>query len=62
MRAVIAQKTDIGQIVQPFGIIHHDGVSRAVTKCQILFEYPANALFVVFDILIRQQRACGVLA
>ena len=62
MRSEIPQEPDIGQIVQPLGIIDHDCVCRAIAESQVLLKHLANALLVVFNVLIGQKRAGRILA
>ena len=52
MRTKIAQKPDIGQIIQPFGIIDHNGIGRTIAKGQVFFKHSADALLVILDILV----------
>ena len=40
--------------VEPIGIINHQSIGWAVTKSQIFFKNAFDAVFVNFDILIRQ--------
>ena len=62
MGAKIAQETDIGQLIQPFSIIHYQGISWPIAKDKVFFEYFLNTLFIFFDILVRQKRARFILA
>jgi hypothetical protein len=53
MPADIAQEGDVEQPVQPFGIVEHDGIRRAITETQEGVEHLADAGLVGFDLRIR---------
>jgi hypothetical protein len=62
MAAVIAQEIDVVQLFQPFGIVGHDGVRRAVAEGQEAFEHAADAGLVGIDGGLVQHLALAVLA
>ena len=55
--AIVAQEIDIFQLVQPVAIIDHDGIGRPVAKGKELGEDLLDAVQIVVDLLIRQERA-----
>ena len=62
MHAEIPQEGDVFQLIEPFGIIDHDGIGRAITKSQVFFKDLLDPVLVAFDVLIRKQGALAVLA
>ncbi len=62
MPSHIAQQRDIGELVQPVGIVDHDRIGRAIAEGEELLEHPADTGDVFVDFLIGQQLACLVLA
>ena len=61
MHAVVAQEFHITNLRQPFVIVDHDCVSRAVAKCQERFEGLLDTCNVCGNLLVRQERAGLVL-
>ena len=57
MPADLAQEFDIGQLVEPGGVVHHHGIGRAVAHLEKPPKRAVDARFVGSDILVRQQLA-----
>ena len=58
----IAQQRDVAQLVEPVGIVDHDGVARAVAEVEEFREDRADACHVAGDLGIVEQRPRLVLA
>jgi hypothetical protein len=48
----VAQQRDPFQLVEPIGVVHHDGVGRALAEGQVLVEHPADAGLVARDVRV----------
>ena len=55
MAADVAQKFDVVERCQPFGVIDHQCISAAVPECQELRKHLFHAVLVVLDLLDRAQ-------
>ena len=62
MHAVIAQKRNIFELIEPFRVIDHDGIARAIAEFKVFFKNLTNAVFILLNIMIRKQRPLGVFA
>ena len=62
MPAVIAQKIDVVQAIEPVGVVDHERVALAVTEAQEFGEHKLHAGDVRGDLGIAQKLACLVLA
>ena len=51
----ITQEGNVQQLVQPFRVIEHDGIRRAITEGQEGIEYLTNTGLIGFDLRIRKQ-------
>ncbi len=62
MPAVITQERDVIEIIQPVGVVDHDGVGRAIAKGQKLGEHVLDPRHVGGDVVIAEKLAGFVLA
>ena len=58
----VAQQRDVAQLVEPIGIVDHDGVARSVAELDELGEDRADARHVAGDLGVVEQRPGFVLA
>ena len=62
MAAVLAQEIDIGEAVEPVGIVRHHGIGRSVAEGEELLEHAADARHVRRDLRLAQQLPGRILA
>ena len=62
MAAVLAQKVEVLQRGQPFVVVYHQRVRRALAKCEELSEHLGDTVNVLLDFLLSQHLARGILA
>ena len=60
--AVITEKGDVFEFVQPVRVVDHDGVGRAIAEIQELFEDAFDTVHVGLNVGVAQQPALFVLA
>ena len=60
--AVFAQERNVFEAVEPFGVVDHDGVARAVAEGHESLEHLLDARYVAGDLFLAQELADLVLA
>ena len=62
VRAVIPEQGNVVELVQPFGVVGHDGAGGAAVETQIFLERAANAQLVLLDLFVGEDPAAFILA
>ena len=62
MAADVAQKIDVVELVEPIGIVAHDGIAAGVLEFQEFRKDRADALEIFVDRLIGENAPCLILA
>ena len=62
MPADVAQERDQAQIIQPVGVVHHQGIGRAVAENQKTRKDAPDAGHIARDLVVTQELPAFILA